>query len=304
MAQPIEDYLAGLEAELRLSPRRRRRVLAEARAHLEEAAERSGERGETAERAALERFGPVAVVASAFRPRPADRAALAAAALARGSRRADALVAVLVLVCLLNGLVQTAPMVLAVARTQASSALWLAAFVAPTALLTVASPALLLAGRRLGARLAPALMLSVGVTAIVAIRDAPPAAGFFHAFARGAAREGYAPAGAAPGRALAAATDVATQTRLNAALLALAVTLAYLWIVRGRTSRATGAALRLALLAGIAVTLAQAVGIVAGWLSAYPPDLAGRTPALLVAFAAAAGAALASRSSADAPLEA
>jgi len=64
---PIADYVAELARHLRRS--RRRRILAEVRAHLLEAAAAAAGRGVDADRAAriaVERFGPPARVASQF----------------------------------------------------------------------------------------------------------------------------------------------------------------------------------------------------------------------------------------------
>jgi hypothetical protein len=64
---PIAEYLAELSRQLRRS--KRRRILAEVRAHLLEAAGADASRGVDADRAAqsaVERFGPPARVASQF----------------------------------------------------------------------------------------------------------------------------------------------------------------------------------------------------------------------------------------------
>ena len=70
----ITDYLASLSGQLPRSGRRR--ILAEVRAHLQEAADAGSRRGVDADRAArlaVERFGPperVAIQFKAVRPRP------------------------------------------------------------------------------------------------------------------------------------------------------------------------------------------------------------------------------------------
>jgi len=74
---PIADYLAELAAQLRRS--RRRRILAEVRAHLLDAAAADSCRGidpERAARRAVERFGPPARVAGQFNALPRRPAAL------------------------------------------------------------------------------------------------------------------------------------------------------------------------------------------------------------------------------------
>jgi len=91
---PIADYIAELSGELRRG--RRRRILAEVRAHLVEAAAADASRGVEPIRAAqraVERFGPPSRVASQFnalRRRPRALVHRAAAVMLAGAAMASA----------------------------------------------------------------------------------------------------------------------------------------------------------------------------------------------------------------------
>ena len=90
---PISDYVAELARHLRRG--RRRRILAEVRAHLLEAAAADVSRGVDADRAAriaVERFGPPARIASQFnaqRSRPRAVVQRAAAVMLAGAAMAS-----------------------------------------------------------------------------------------------------------------------------------------------------------------------------------------------------------------------
>jgi hypothetical protein len=67
--KPIEQYLGDLDDSLRVTLRRRQRILSEARSHLEEAAEAQQRRGESraeAERLVTAAFGPPEEVAASY----------------------------------------------------------------------------------------------------------------------------------------------------------------------------------------------------------------------------------------------
>jgi hypothetical protein len=74
----VREYVAALSRDLRVGPRRRRRILAEVEDHLSEAS------AEQAEEAAIERFGPVEEVASRFNRQWRVRTRLAGAGVLAG----------------------------------------------------------------------------------------------------------------------------------------------------------------------------------------------------------------------------
>ena len=214
----IERYLAEVGALLRVHGRRRRRVLEELRSHLREGAAAHGE----AE--AVRRMGSPAVVAAAFTPRLADRAFGRRGRLAALTMLA-AMAASLPLAADLQGL----------GVGQGSPAwLWFFLFLAPTALLALASCLGVLAGRPWGARLAWPLAAMVAVTAVVVLLDLPPAGAEFGQY-QAAVRAGHDTAGCA-GRSLAScASDHAWEIRTFYSLGALALAAGYLWAVSGWT---------------------------------------------------------------------
>jgi hypothetical protein len=225
----IERYLAEVDGRLRVHGRRRRRILAELRAHLEECAAAHGE----AE--AVRRMGTPLLVAASFTPRPADR-------LVEGRDRLAALV-------MLGAMAASLPLAATLTRLggdQGSRAwIWFLALLAPTAAVALASCIGVLAGRGWGARLAPVLLVMVAVTALVVLADLPPAHAEFASY-QAAVRAGQETAGC-DGRTLGAcAADHAGEIRTFYSLGATALAAGYLWAVSGwmpgRRSRQRAAA--------------------------------------------------------------
>ncbi|HET6172799.1 MAG TPA: hypothetical protein VFD90_09340 [Gaiellales bacterium] len=216
MPDPIQEYLSALERRLDVHPRRRARVLAELDSHLRESAERHG----VAQ--AITRMGSPAAVAASFSPGPIDRL----------WQQRDRLAALSILLAMVASL----PVATDLWNTNGHGgrAFWTyAIFLAPTALVAIASTVLVLLRRPAGARLIVPLAVLVTVTALWTVLDLPPVAGAFSGY-RTAVAHGYETAGC--GRAFAAcADDRAGELRLNYTAGAVVLMAVYAWAVTGWT---------------------------------------------------------------------
>jgi uncharacterized membrane protein len=208
-----------LAASLRLHPSRRERVLAELRSHLQESADRHGERE------ALSRMGTPAQVARSFTPSRAHRL----------WEERDRVLAVMLVAAMAASLPMAADLMGLNGKVGVSTT-WAALLLAPSAAVAAVSSALVLMRRPAGPRLAAPLAVMVVATAMITLAGLPPMGDVLDGYAA-ATRSGYETGGCA-GRSLAAcAADHESEVRVNFSAGAVVLSLTYLAAVSGWTPR-------------------------------------------------------------------
>src|SRR4051812_554573 len=210
MPDPIADYLEALARELRTHPRRRERILAEIESHLRESASRHGADE------AIARLGAPSEVARSFSPGLADRL----------WEERDRLAAVLLLLALL-ACIPLAAVLWRVNHGDRGVILY-AIFLAPAALVAMASATLVLLRHPDGRRLVAPLAVLVGIAAIFTVLDLPPVAGVISGY-RGAVTRGQESSGCRGRQLGICAADHADEIRVNYTAGAIALTVAYAW---------------------------------------------------------------------------
>jgi hypothetical protein len=233
----IERWLAGLERQLRVHGRRRRRIVEELATHLHECAATHGEAN------AVERMGDPQDVARSFTPRLVDRV----------FEQRGRLAALTMLAAMAASLPLAADLRSVGQQDHSYAWLWFFVLLSPTAAVALVSCLAVLRRRDLGSRLAGPLVAMVLVTAFVVVFDLPPAGAEFREYqAATAATElglglghcvGCATIGAGDivrmcdQRSSCIATDHASEIRFNYSAGAVVLSLIYLWAVTGWTPR-------------------------------------------------------------------
>ena len=213
---PIDRYLDELARALAVHGPRKRRILAEAEQHLRECAAAHG-----AEEA-IERFGSPETVAASFTPGRLSRA--------YGQR--DRMAALVVLAAMAASIPLAARLHGDLEKVGSNALVPFLLLLAPTAVVALASTALVLRRSPLGVRLVRLLALMVVATAIVTAVPLPPASGVFSGYHQAVAT-GVDVAGCGGRSAGTCASDHAWEVRVNYTAGALLLTAAYLWAVTG-----------------------------------------------------------------------